>query len=209
MEPEKKIGKLTVIREVDKLILPSGQKNRAFLCKCDCGNEKIVRLVHLNHKRILSCGCSKNTRNGRGNTRLCKIWRAMNYRCGKGYTDKHLYFDKGITVCDEWEYNYFAFENWSLSNGYEKTLQIDRRDNSKGYSPDNCRWVTSQINCNNRDVTTYVNYNGSKVSLKILLKELNKSDSYYTIRGRINRGWEHQRAIDIPVKDGNYKKNEQ
>ena len=53
-----KYGRLTVIKEVDKLILPCGQTNRAFLCKCDCGQEKVVRMLHLVRGRTLSCGCN-------------------------------------------------------------------------------------------------------------------------------------------------------
>ena len=76
-----------------------------------------------------------------------KEWR---YRTSEDYSQKHLYFDKGIQVCNEWQ-KYKPFAEWSKSNGYKEGLQIDRRDNSKGYNPDNCRWISSKENSNNRD----------------------------------------------------------
>ncbi len=55
----------------------------------------------------------------------------------------------GIKICDEWNNNFISFYNWSLNNGYESNLTIDRQDNDKGYSPDNCRWVTQEIQSRN------------------------------------------------------------
>ena len=198
------IGKLTVVSESERLRLPSGQTNRVFLCKCECGNTKKVRKVHLSNKRINSCGCIKRTKKGLGSSSICKVWRAIRYRCEEGYFQSHLYFNKGISVSSEWINDFDAFYNWAISNGYEKGLQLDRIDNSKGYGPDNCRWVTSKVNCNNRDVTFYVNYNNTKIALQMILKEKGLSDKSTTIRNRILRGWSHEEAIDKPIKKGNY-----
>jgi hypothetical protein len=202
-----KFGKLEVISEANKIILPSGQKNRAFKCKCECGNEKIIRLVHLKRGRIASCGCIKNTQNCKSATYLHKVWRAVNRRCGKDYFENHLYYKKGITVCKEWSDTFINFEKWSINNGYKKGLQIDRIDNSKGYSPNNCRWVTSKINNNNRDNTIIVEYNNEKYPISLLLEKLNKKNNYSNILRRIERGWDVKKAIDTPIRKGNYKRN--
>ena len=53
--------------------------------------------------------------------------------------------DKGITVCDEWK-DYAKFHVWSLNNGYADDLELDRKDDAKGYSPENCQWVTHKEN---------------------------------------------------------------
>jgi len=60
------------------------------------------------------------------------------------------YGDRGITICSEWISSFEEFESWALSNGYEDHLTIDREDNDKGYSPDNCRWVTMEVQSGNK-----------------------------------------------------------
>lgn len=75
----------------------------------------------------------------------------MKIRC---YDDKckdyKHYGGRGITVCDEWLNGFQAFYDWAMSHGYADNLSIDRIDNEKGYSPDNCRWVTASEQNKNR-----------------------------------------------------------
>jgi len=66
------------------------------------------------------------------------------------------YGAKGIVVCDEWKSNSKSFINWSLNNGYKKGLHIDRIDNKKGYSPDNCQYVTQKENNRKKDTKKYI-----------------------------------------------------
>ena len=60
------------------------------------------------------------------------------------------YGGRGITVCDKWREDRFTFLEWSIENGYKSTLEIDRIDNSIGYSPDNCRYITRSENQKNK-----------------------------------------------------------
>jgi len=161
-------GRLTVVSEVEKLKIPSGQKVRRFKCACECGNQKTVLLLHLVRGRVSSCGCKKAVKLGESQTPLCKVWRAIHLRCKENYFESHLYYKKGIKVCDEWV-DWFKFKEWSLKNGYKKGLQIDRKNNSMGYSPSNCRWVTSKVNNNNRDNTLMIVYDGKYQPIKPLL----------------------------------------
>ena len=79
--------------------------------------------------------------------KLKNMQRRCNNPKDKSFKD---YGAKGIKVCQEWHDNPLAFMIWSYKNGYRKGLQIDRIDNDKGYSPDNCRYVTRQENMQNR-----------------------------------------------------------
>jgi hypothetical protein len=134
------------------------------------------------------------------------LWNSMRTRTKQNYFQSHLYFYKGIKVCDEWKNSIDKFCEWAKNNGYEKGLQLDRIDNSKGYSPDNCRFVTSKINNNNRDNTFFITYNNERISLKLFVLNNNREKDYNTIFRRIKRGWSHKDAIEIPVKKGNYGK---
>ncbi len=85
-------------------------------------------------------------------------WKSMRQRCYlKTSKDYPTYGGRGITVCDRWnnpngDSRIEGFINFVNDMGYKKDpkLQLDRIDNDKGYSPDNCRWVTSKENNNNR-----------------------------------------------------------
>jgi hypothetical protein len=202
-----KYGKLTVIKELERLRIPSGQTNRVFLCKCECGNTTKVRLVHLSRGRTLSCGCLVGDKSGDSHrAKLYNSWRAMINRCTLNYFQKHLYSDKKITVCDDWRNSYLSFKTWALNNGFKEGLCIDRIDNSKGYYPENCRWVTNLVNANNKDNTFFIIYKGVKRPLKEVLREVNKSGNYATIGERIKRGWDHTKAVDTKIREGNYSK---
>lgn len=197
---------LTVVREVEKAVLPSGQKNRQFLCKCECGNEKVVRLIHLVRGRIASCGCLAGQRHGMVNTPLHNTWRAMKNRCSNdGYIDYDRYKGRGITVCKEWG-NFPAFAEWAFQNGWADGLQIDRIDNNGNYEPSNCRFVSSKDNVNNRSNTLIVKYKGRSIPLATALEEIGKRENYHNVYERITRGWDHTKAIDTPIRQGNYRR---
>lgn len=54
-------------------------------------------------------------------------------------------------MCKEWRDSFPTFQKWALANGYEKHLTIERIDNEKGYSPDNCKFITAdEQKCNRR-----------------------------------------------------------
>lgn len=84
----------------------------------------------------------------------------MKQRCEDQNKDNYpLYGGKGITVCEEW-HNASAFIEWALSHGYSDDLTLDRIDNSKGYSPDNCRWADIITQSRNKTTNRLVEYNG-------------------------------------------------
>ena len=87
-------------------------------------------------------------------------WRGMKRRCyDKNDSHYQYYGGRGITICEEWLYSFKAFYEWSLENGWEEGLEIDRINNDGNYEPSNCRYVTRKTNCNNRSTTRKITLN--------------------------------------------------
>ena len=78
--------------------------------------------------------------------RLSRILNNMRERTQNPNSTRYVdYGERGITICPEWASgSKVAFYDWALANGYEEHLTIDRKDNNKGYEPDNCKWSTLQ-----------------------------------------------------------------
>ena len=91
-----------------------------------------------------------------------------------------------------------------MYNGYSDNLQIDRINNNGNYEPNNCRFVSAIENANNRDYTFKVNYNNKEFAFMdlIRIKDI-KKQNIQTIRARIKRGWDHNKAIDTPIRKMN------
>ena len=152
-------GRLVVIREYGR----DKSGHVLWLCRClgkngdDCGKEVIASTNDLRRGHTQSCGCLKRERL---TTHDCTYepwyhtYAGMMQRCGHrdGASEHKLnnYRDRGIEVCSEWIESPRVFGDWLLAHGWRKGLQIDRIDNNKGYSPDNCRVVTPKENNNNR-----------------------------------------------------------
>lgn len=97
---------------------------------------------------------------GESTTRIYGIWNGMRARCEKEHNPRYEdYGGRGITVCPEWQ-DYTTFRDWAYANGYSDDLTIDRIDNDKGYSPDNCRWATMTEQIRNRSCAWTVTIDG-------------------------------------------------
>lgn len=58
-----------------------------------------------------------------------------------------------------------SFYNWAINNGYKEGLSIDRINNNGNYEPNNCRWTTMKVQCNNRRRSIKLEYKGNKYSI--------------------------------------------
>lgn len=132
---------------------------RAWLCRCDCGAEKLIEGRALRCGRTRSCGClyretsaakgRANRKHGKYGTPIYHVWVSMIQRCTnpkhKSYSN---YGGRGITVCESWR---TSFENFYHDMGDPPAgLSIDRINTNGNYEPMNCRWATATQQANNR-----------------------------------------------------------
>ena len=155
-------GKLIVIKRIGN---KNNKRGARWLCQCSCGNYHEVSSNSLIQGLVKSCGCLFANRRKRNpevsdkefsKERLYQIWTGMKARCyNKNHKDYKYCGFKGVIVCSEWKDNFKAFYDWSLANGYEDDLTIDRIDTFGNYEPSNCRWITISEQQMNRRVNHY------------------------------------------------------
>lgn len=167
-----RFGRWTVLYRTTDHIEKDGRHRVVYHCRCDCGNEADVISGSLGKGQSKSCGCLQREwaksgvskrKHGLTGTRIYRIWKNMNTRCNNPNNKKwDRYGGRGIKICDEWqgENGFENFYEWSMSNGYADNLTIDRQDNDKGYSPNNCRWVPFSVQSNNTSQNRNITVNG-------------------------------------------------
>lgn len=112
------------------------------------------------------------TANGQ-RSRLYGIWRGILNRCLD--PNCHAYADygaRGISVCPEWFDSFATFRTLALANGYEERLTIDRADVNGHYEPGNCRWVTMQVQSENKRNSKLIEIDGVTKTVKAWADEL-------------------------------------
>jgi hypothetical protein len=194
--------------------LPS-RPNAAWVCRCDCGSEKTVIGGNLIAGRTRSCGClnlenlskaGSATFLARGTKRHpeYKIWAAMLGRChnpnNRQFPD---YGGRGIAVCDRWRFGEsgsHGFNLFLLDMGSRPTggHTIDRTDNDRGYSPDNCAWRSRTEQARNRRNTLMVHFNGADMPLAAACELTGMP--YRFVYLRIRYGMPVERALTQPKR---------
>ena len=197
-----KFGKLAIIQEIE----PDGGR-RTFLCRCDCGNLKAVRLVYLTTYKTRSCGCysretSKkvNTKHGRFGESIYRVWGSMIQRCCNPRNEHYNHYGaRGITICPQW-YEFEQFYGWALGAGYNKGLTIERKNNNEGYNPSNCIWTSKLRQANNRRSNRRIEYKGESHTLADWGRITRIKDTILWKR-IFQRKWSIERSLTTPVRD--------
>lgn len=178
--------------------------NQMFDCTCDCGKHFIAIATAVNKERVRSCGCLQRntaskmaTTHGQSKTRLYSIWNAMRTRCRNANTNRSTcYKRKGVKVCDEWD-NFSNFYEWSIRNGYNDKLSIDRIDNNGNYSPENCRWTTNKIQMNNTSRNRFIEYHGKRKTVSEWADFLGVNYKYFHQKLKEN-DWDISKVMQLP-----------
>lgn len=189
-------GRLTVIALAHK------HKRYYWLCQCICGNEKIVAGNNLG-RRVRSCGCLQqearyiNTfTHGESNDIEHKLWDGIKQRCyNKDNPNYRNYGERGIVMSDDWRDNYMNFKK-DMGNKPYPEATIERKDNNKNYSKDNCMWATRKQQCNNTRVNRFISINGKILTIAQLSEKynINYPKLYYRL---IISGWPIEKALEL------------
>lgn len=194
---ENKNMELVLIKDL-WMLYPTENSKRKFrygLYKCFCGNEFKTQISDINKGTTKSCGCfqkQRSTTHGLNKHRLYNIWAEMKARCNN-QKNKHFndYGGRGITVCDRWlDVRNFIDDMYPT---FKDGLSIDRIDNNKGYSKDNCRWTTNIIQSRNTRLIRINNSSGYRgVSF-------NKKKKKFVAQIMVNLKYKHLGYFDTAI----------
>lgn len=182
-----RFGKWTVVSDP---YVCAKDMHRHVMVRCECGIERDLNVRYLASGESRSCGrkgCVK-VKHGLARSPLYLCWQDIKRRCyDKSLWCYRLYGGEGKLMCNEWRQSFKPFAEWAVSNGYREGLTIERIDNSKGYTPDNCRWATRKEQSRNRRTNRIIEFRGEAKCLQAWIDELGLSGN--TVRTRLKRGW--------------------
>lgn len=190
----RKFGRWVVVghRIMKKPHSESIRERAYFPVQCECGTRRTVSLDCLKINHRVSCGCYKienpvNTKHGLSRTEIHQAWRHIIRRCSNKMDMSYKnYGGRGISICEEWRNDFIAFNEWSIKNGYEKGLTIDRINNNGNYEPSNCRWVTRALNNQNRRTTILTKQRAIHIRILSKTKKIHVLSKMYGVsRGAI------------------------
>lgn len=193
-----RFGQLTAVSYAGRNVSGSTQ----WLWKCDCGSQVIALSSNVKGGKSRSCGCLQRklvaervTTHGMTNTHEHMIWQGMIQRCkNPRHVSYKNYRARGITVCERW----LSFENFFADMGLKPTPAhtVERLDNNKGYSPENCKWATRDEQAKNTRRNRMLTCNGLTMCMAEWIKRLGAPRG--RIEGRLQRGWSVERALSTP-----------
>ena len=197
----KRFGRLTVTGFAG--IVSGGMSS--WNCRCECGNEPVVRISSLNSGKTKSCGClsretiiTRSTTHGMSHSREWVAWSSLRQRCeDKNHISYPRYGAIGIKVCERWNQ---SFENFFADMGKcPEGCSIDRINNAGDYEPGNCRWATDFQQRTNKRTNRIVEFNGK--SQTAVEWDIELGFPRGTIRARLFRGFSDSRAVTQKLRD--------
>lgn len=173
-----------------------------FLCRCDCGVERVVVASRLRNGSSKSCGCLRkevvglvNIKHGCSKHPLFATWNAMMHRCYAPTSPAyHRYGGRGIYVADRWHDVRNFLEDMGPS--HEKGLSLDRIDNDGPYSPENVRWASSEEQSRNTRRNRRITYAERTQTVYEWAYEMDIKPG--TLWKRLSSGWPVEKALTRP-----------
>jgi len=191
-------GRLTVVER------SSIDPRKRWLCRCECGVEKLIPRTALVTRRTVSCGCSRReraikmtTKHGHHRSSTWNSWYSMVRRCTSPTASHYeCYGGRGISIAPEW----LEFEQFLLDMGPRPIgMSLERKDVNGNYGPSNCTWIPVAEQMANRRNNIRVEVGGRKMALSQACRML--GISYSRTQGRMQRlGWSFEKAISEPKK---------
>lgn len=191
---EMKFGRWLVLKQSKDV-----GKRTTWVCRCDCGTQKIVMTEKLRNGESTSCGCFKKETisklkkvHGMSKSRFYGIWNDMMMRCYNPNKERYInYGGRGIGVCIKWH----KFNNFYLDMfpSYVRGLSLERSNVNKNYSKSNCCWIIKDKQKYNK--TTTVRLTICRLTLSATEWSLICGCNVFKIYGRKRRGWPDKECV--------------
>lgn len=194
----KVFGRLTVTSEFTRR-----SKQTYWLCRCECGTEKLIYSGSLKRGITTSCGCyqrevtaqvgAATKRHGLHGHPLYNLFMKLRDRCENPNNPAYKnYGGRGIACLF---FGPVEFIEWAEANGYRAGLSIDRIDNDGPYSPENCRWASSKQQCRNTRRNRIVEHGGEALCVAEWAERQNLTLN--AVYGRVRKGRTFEQALEL------------
>ena len=199
-----KFGRLTVIERAGN----NKCRTDAWLCKCSCGEERVIDSRRLTSGNTKSCGCYKaeyirvaRQKHGKSRTKIYTKWKTMKDRCYNPKSNQYKnYGARGIITDTRWKDDFQVFYDdvSKLPHFGEEGYSLNRIDNDGNYELSNIEWATNIEQQNNKRNNHLIEYNGKTQTLTQWAMKYGLN--FWTLKERLKRGWSIEKALTTPTK---------
>jgi hypothetical protein len=178
LRPGRRVVRWTLLSEAEPATSKGGRQRRRWLCRCDCGSEKLVLAQSLRFALrsetggSRSCGCLATERSLRhGHNRCCRpsaeytAWLAAKKRCFNPRNSSYGHYGRrGISMCSRWARSFEAFLS-DMGPKPDPSHSLDRIDPEGNYQPGNCRWASPSVQARNKRNVRWYDFCGEHLIL--------------------------------------------